>query len=181
MIYLYVVKTDSQIQSDCPFAYFTKLDSNWSWQSVFETGCVFHKISNYSSLRASNSVFRHSVTLIYKVQCPRQCTHRFHRYSRLIMTARGWQTSKNITGNVEIPFPAPHFSVCTPFLSIISCSALVTWLSYTITSHRLLRVPSKSRGGWGKVSGSMGINNTQNLEVHRLYDSTGTFLFLLLE
>lgn len=50
------------------------------------------------------------------------------------------------------PFSCPSLSCQhhAPFLSIISCSPPVTWLSCTITLQRLLRVPSKRRGGWGQ-------------------------------
>lgn len=43
------------------------------------------------------------------------------------------------------PFACPSLSCrhSTPFLPLISCSAALTWLSQTITSQRLLRVPFK--------------------------------------
>ncbi len=123
------------------------IPSDWSWQSVFETGCVFHKISNYSSLRGSNSCLSAFCNLLQSAMS--KTVH--IQVSQILKinndSLRMTRTSKNITGNVEIPFPAPHFPVGTalPSLSIISCSALVTWLSYTITSHRLLRVLKEQR------------------------------------
>lgn len=68
---------------------------------------------------------------------------------------------KNIPGRGEKPFPCLSLSClrCAPFLSIISCSAPVTWLSYTITSHRATqgahKEESRARAGVRAAEGRL--------------------------